>query len=225
MKRLLRDAGIPIANFISFSSHQKMTLNFELIIKNLGLPFFVKPANLGSSVGISKVKDIRDFRKAIDEAFKYDRKVIIEENIIGREIECSVLGNVEPIASIPGEVISNSANNEFYSYEARYIDEKGAILQIPAQLPSLKVLELQDIALKVFKILCCEGMARVDFFLKPSGEIIVNELNTIPGFTSVSMYPKLWETSGKPYKQLISELIDLAIERFAEEKELKTSVE
>ncbi|MCJ7483644.1 MAG: D-alanine--D-alanine ligase [Thermodesulfovibrionales bacterium] len=223
MKRLLRDANIPIADFVTFTWNQKTTIDFVAITEKLGLPFFVKPANLGSSVGISKVKNKQDFFKAIDDAFKFDRKIIIEENISGREIECSVLGNEEPIASIPGEVISNTAYHEFYSYEAKYIDEKGAVLEIPAKLTLTKIVEVQKMAIKVFKTLCSEGMARVDFFMKPNKELVVNELNTIPGFTAISMYPKLWEASGKPYTQLISELIDLAIKRFAEEKTLKTT--
>jgi D-alanine-D-alanine ligase len=188
------------------------------------LPFFVKPANLGSSVGISMVKKIEDFGKAIQTAFQYDRKIIIEENIPGREIECSVLGNEDPIASVPGEVITDNANYDFYSYEAKYIDEKGAVLEIPAHLSEEKTKEVREMAIAAYKSLCCEGMARVDFFLKPTGELVVNELNTIPGFTAISMYPKLWEASGKSYTELISDLIQLAIRRFEEEKQLKTSI-
>jgi D-alanine-D-alanine ligase len=223
MKKLFRDASIPTAKFVHFSSSQRGKLRFSEIHDYLGVPFFVKPANLGSSVGISKVKSESGFSRAIDEAFKYDRKIIVEENVEGREIECSVLGNEDPIASVPGEVICTSIMDDFYSYQAKYIDEHGATLQIPAQLDQNVVTAIQNLAIKAFETLCCEGMALVDFFLKPNGIVYVNELNTIPGFTSISMYPKLWEASGKSYTQLISDLIDLAIRRFEQEKNLRTS--
>ncbi|MBN1381678.1 MAG: D-alanine--D-alanine ligase [Deltaproteobacteria bacterium] len=224
MKRLFRDARIPTSDFVSVSSHQRKDISFDAVVKKLGLPFFVKPANLGSSVGISKVKKEADFKKAIQLAFQYDRKIVIEENIPGREIECSVLGNEKPAVSVPGEVISNAANHEFYSYEAKYIDEKGATLVIPAKLPKKTIKAVQDLAVRTFQALCLEGMARVDFFLKDNGDLYVNEVNTIPGFTAISMYPKLWEAGGKSASRLITELIDLAIKRFKEEQKLKTSV-
>lgn len=218
MKRLLRDANIPIAKFLVFKNCD--TINFEEAVSELGLPFFVKPANLGSSVGINKVKDKKDFKKAVAEAFQYDRKILIEEYIKGREIECAVLGNDNPIASVPGEVM---INDEFYSYEAKYIDENGAIIKIPARLDKKTKEKIQETAIKTFKTLSCEGLGRVDLFLKENGGIIVNEINTIPGFTSISMYPKLWEASGISYKDLIDKLIQLAIERFEKERKLKTS--
>ncbi len=224
MKRLLRDSGIPIADFLCFMKHQQNSVSFEETVKRVGLPFFIKPANLGSSVGISKVKKKEEFDKAISEAFRFDRKIIVEENISGRELECSVLGNESPVASVPGEVISNKSNHDFYSYEAKYIDENGAVLQIPAKLSKEMIKAVQDMAVRAYQVLCCEGMARVDFFLDSSDTLFVNEINTIPGFTAISMYPKLWEASGKSYSQLINELIDLAMKRFAEEKKLETSV-
>lgn len=224
MKRILRDAGIPIAPFSSFSKKQSNEIDIKELSKNLGLPLYVKPANLGSSVGISKVINENDFRQAVKKAFEYDRKIIVEESIEGREIECAVLGNDEPVASIPGEVKSNNEAHEFYSYEAKYIDEKGAILEIPAKLEQRIIEEIKMMAIKTFKVLCCEGMARVDFFLKSNGDILVNEINTIPGFTKISMYPKLWEASGKSYTELITDLIELAIKRHKEEKKLKTNV-
>ena len=217
-KRLLRDAGIPVAKFLSVG--EKEIPLYGEIVKNLGTPFFVKPANLGSSVGVSKVKSEEDFREAIREAFNYDKKVLIEENVEGREIECAVLGNDSPIASVPGEVISS---HEFYSYEAKYIDEHGAVIEIPAKLPDEIAKRVQSLAIKTFKILACEGLGRVDCFLKKNGEVTVNEINTIPGFTSISMYPKLWEASGISYADLIDRLIQLALERFRKEQELKTS--
>lgn len=220
-KRLLRAAGIPTAKFITFNKNSE--IDFKSVKKKLGLSLFVKPVNLGSSVGISKVADERQFKNAVAEAFKYDRKIMAEEYIRGREIECSVLGNDKPIASVLGEIIVGD-NHEFYSYEAKYIDENGAVLAIPAKLSLPIVKKVQDIAVKAFKTLCLEGMARVDFFLRNKNEVIVNELNTIPGFTKISMYPKLWEASGISYAELIDRLIMLAIERYAREKKLRTSV-
>ena len=222
MKRLLRDAGIPVARFILASGYSQEAITFDYARGQLGLPLFIKPANLGSSVGIHKVKDRQGFEAALRDAFNYDNKVLIEECIVGREIECSVLGNHNPIASVPGEILPR---HEFYSYEAKYLDENGAVLEIPAKLPSEISERIRQLALKTFSVLCCEGMARVDFFLRSGREIIVNELNTIPGFTRISMYPKLWEATGISYSELIDKLIELAIERFEREKRLKTDRE
>lgn len=220
-KRLIREAGIPTQKFLAFKKNDSK-INFSKIIKELGLPFFVKPANLGSSIGISKVKSKKEFLPAVKNAFRYDNKILIEEYINGREIECSVLGNENPIASVPGEIITNS-NHEFYSYEAKYLDENGAKLIIPAKLPKNIIREIRHLAVKTFKTFCCEGMARVDFFLDSNGKIFVNEVNTIPGFTNISMYPKLLEASGIPYFKLLDTLIQLAIERFKKEQLLKLS--
>jgi D-alanine-D-alanine ligase len=217
MKRLLRDAKIPIAQFMVATENN--TPRFKEVVGRLGFPFFVKPANLGSSVGVSKVENERDFKEAVKEAFEYDRKIIIEEYIPGREIECAVLGNEEPLASLLGEV---KPAHEFYSYDAKYIDEEGAALEIPVKLSNAIAKKMQLLAARSFQVLECEGMARVDFFLKEDGEAIVNEINTIPGFTKISMYPKLWEVSGVSYAELIDQLITLAIERFNKEQKLKT---
>jgi len=219
MKRLLRDANIPIGNFIVLKSHESVP-DFQKIKDELGLPFFIKPANMGSSVGVSKIYDKSEYNDGISKAFDFDIKIILEEYIEGREIECSVLGNENPIASIPGEVITN---HEFYSYEAKYIDEHGSVLKIPAKISNPIVKQIQELAIKTFQILSCEGLGRVDFFLKDNGEIIVNEINTIPGFTKISMYPKLLEASGISYTELIDRLIQLAIERFNKEQKLKTN--
>ena len=221
MKRLLRDAGIPIADFLVLDRHSINEIDFEKVKEKLGLPVFIKPANLGSSVGISKAENEKDFLKATQLAFQYDNKILIEEYIEGREIECSVLGNEDPMASLPGEVIPQ---HDFYSYEAKYIDENGAALEIPAKLSDDLIKEIQECAVKTFKVLCCEGMARIDFFLTNDNDIVVNEINTIPGFTKISMYPKLWEVSGIPYKELIDRLIKLALERHEKEQKLKSSV-
>ncbi len=219
MKRLLRDSGIPIGKFIVLKSHEPIP-EFQKIKDELDLPFFVKPANMGSSVGVSKIHNESEYKDGILKAFDFDTKIIIEEYIKGREIECSVLGNENPIASIPGEVISN---HEFYSYDAKYIDEHGVALEIPAKISNQITKQIQELAVKTFQTLSCEGLGRVDFFLKDSGEIIINEINTIPGFTKISMYPKLWEASGISYSELIDKLIQLAIERFNKEQNLKTT--
>jgi len=221
MKRLLRDAGIPIAKFLTVHSHEKHLIDFEKITETVGLPFFVKPANLGSSVGISKVKNKAEFEEKIDFAFQFDHKVLIEENVTGREIECSVLGNENPIASLPGEVIPQ---HEFYSYEAKYLDENGALFEIPAKLVEKEVREIQALVIRAYQVLCCEGMARVDVFLTPDGRVILNEINTIPGFTRISMYPKMWESSGLSYQNLIDRLIALALQKYEKEQKLKTTV-
>jgi len=217
-KRLLRDAGINIGKFLS--GRENYLPSFKEIVKKIGLPFFVKPANMGSSIGINKVKNEEEFKAAVEEAFKYDRKILFEEFIPGREIECSVLGNDNPIASIPGEIISN---HDFYSYEAKYIDENGALLEIPAKLSQELVNKIQDMSVNVFRALECEGLARVDFFVTEKNEIFVNEINTMPGFTKISMYPKLWEATGISYSELIDRLIILAMERFNKEQNLQTS--
>ena len=220
MKRLLRDAEISIPEFIVCKKANVPT--FLEVKKKLGLPFFVKPANTGSSVGISKVKNKAGWNEALKNAFCFDSKIIIEEHIEGREIECSVLGNDHPIASLPGEVVVNS---EFYSYEAKYIDENGATIEAPAKnLSKDTIKKIQQLAIKVFQTLNCEGMGRVDFFLKKNGQVLVNEINTIPGFTNISMYPKLWTASGIPQPELLDKLIKLAIERFNKENKLKTSI-
>lgn len=218
MKRLLHQAKIPTPRFLVFKDFEK--ISFEHIANILGLPFFIKPANLGSSVGVSKVRNKKEFTLAVSNAFLYDRKILIEEFIDGREIECSVLGNDEPIASLPGEVIST---HDFYSYEAKYIDEHGALLEIPAKLPTTTIKQVQKLAIKTFQCLSCEGLGRVDFFINKNNKVLVNEINTIPGFTAISMYPKLWEASGINYTSLIDRLITLAIERFSKEKKLRST--
>jgi len=220
MKRLLREAGIPTAGFLAVARSQPAP-SFEEAAAGLGVPLFVKPANLGSSVGVSKVRTAGEFAEALHLAFRYDTKAVVEESIEGRELECSVLGNDDPVASVPGEVLPS---HEFYDYEAKYLDEHGAALEIPARLEPAKTDELRRLAVRAFRVLCCSGMARVDLFLRPGGELLVNEINTIPGFTRISMYPKLWEASGIPYRDLVDRLIRLAVERHEEERGLQTSV-
>ncbi len=221
MKRLLRDAGLPIADFLTFRRFERSEISYDKVKERLGEPFFIKPANLGSSVGISKVSDKSTFEKGIETAFFYDNKIVIEENITGREIEVGVLGNEHPIASIPGEVIPH---HDFYSYEAKYIDADGAGLKIPAEISDAVAAELKMMAVKVFKTLECEGLGRVDFFLVDGKKILVNEINTIPGFTKISMYPRLWQASGIPYAELIDRLLQLAIEKHERDSRLRSSV-
>lgn len=221
MKRLMTDAGIPNAAFMVLQSHQLDSVSFEEVKTRLGLPVFIKPANMGSSVGVNKAASEEEFFKHLKYAFNFDTKVVVEEFIKGREIECSVLGNEDPIASLPGEI---TANHEFYSYEAKYIDEKGASLQIPALLPENILKKVREMAVHTFRTLCCEGLGRVDMFLTGDNRIFVNEINTLPGFTKISMYPKLWEQSGIPYSELIDRLLQLAIKRHERENQLKTTV-
>lgn len=216
MKRLCREANIPIGKFITVRVGEE--ISFSKISKKLNLPIFIKPANLGSSVGIHKVRNQKEFLVGLKDAFQYDTKVILEENIKGREIECSVLGNENPIASLPGEIIANA---DFYSYDSKYLDNK-SVSKIPAELDLKTIKKIQCLAVQVFKILDCQGMGRVDFFLKKNGEILVNEINTLPGFTAISMYPKMWEASGIPITKLLDNLIQLAQDRFQTEKKLKT---
>ncbi|GAF66631.1 D-alanyl-alanine synthetase A [Bacillus sp. TS-2] len=220
-KRLLRDAGLGVAKGYTFTLARRSQIQYNEIVEDFGLPLFIKPANQGSSVGVSKVQTEEEFYAGVQEAFKFDSKILIEEAIIGREIECSVLGNEHPIASTVGEIISTG---EFYSYEAKYIDETGAILEIPAKLSEEMIEKIQDISLKAYEALNCEGLARVDVFLTENNEIIVNEINTLPGFTKISMYPKLWEQSGISYSMLIEKLIELAIERHQRDQKLQSSI-
>jgi len=216
-KRLLMQSGIPVAKF-------EVVKDIELIKRlMLKYPVFVKPVNMGSSVGVSKAASQKSLVVSLKQAFKYDTKAIIEEEVKGRELEVSVLGNDDPIASIPGEVIAK--RHEFYDYEAKYIDENGAELKIPARLTKEQVSEIQKLAIRAFKVLECGGMARVDMFMRPDGQLVINEINTLPGFTSISMYPKLWEASGLSYSKLLDRLIELAIEKKKQKDRLKRSYE
>lgn len=219
MKRLLKEAGLPIGKFLTITAGRLPP--FQEVAKKIGCPFFVKPANAGSSVGVHKVKTPSEYKKFLADAFKFDTKVILEEFLRGREIECSVLGNDNPSASLPGEVI---VHHDFYSYEAKYLDDRGSSLVIPAKLTTAKIKEVQKMAIAVFKTLACGGMGRVDFFLKKDGRLVVNEINTIPGFTSISMYPKMWEASGLKAKILLDRLVRLATERFNQEQKILTSI-
>ncbi|TZE82879.1 D-alanine--D-alanine ligase family protein [Calorimonas adulescens] len=213
-KKLLEHAGLPIVPYLVFTKKQWYGQSEDVaenIETRLGYPNFVKPANLGSSVGITKVHDRVELTEALNLAARYDRKIIVEKSINCKDVECSVLGNENPRASTVGEIMPA---REFYDYQAKYCDTATRLL-IPAQLPDEKIEEIRTLAVKAYKVLDCQGMARVDFFYENgTGNVYVNELNTIPGFTHVSMYPKLWEASGLAYGKLLEDLIDLALERF-----------
>ena len=219
-KRLFRDAGLLIADFVSFERSDKSKIKFTSLKKIFGLPFFLKPANAGSSVGIYKITNERGFADKVKDAFSYDNKVIFEKAIIGREIECSVLGNDNPQASFPGEVIPQ---DKFYSYKAKYLDADGAKFDIPAKLSGGLKKKIMADAIRAYKVLGCEGLARVDGFLTKNGSFVINEINTLPGFTTISMYPKLWEVSGLSYKKVLDQLILLALQRGKVDDKLQTS--
>ncbi len=217
-KRLLRDAGIPNSKFLT--AYAGDAVSFAQAKKVLGVPVFIKPANSGSSVGVSKACSKKEFDFAIKEAFSFDTKILIEEFIDGREVECAVLGNEIPMTSVVGEI---TTTHSFYSYEAKYLDANGSAMNIPADLPKPLQKKIQKIAALTYRVLSCEGLTRVDCFVKKDGAIIVNEINTMPGFTDASMYPLLWQSTGVSYAKLIDRLIDLALERFAKEQKLQTS--
>lgn len=217
MKRLFQQTGINTAKFIILSRGERK--NLDKIIRKLKLPIFVKPANLGSSVGISKAENKKELGRAIREAFKYDNKIVLEETIVGREIEVSVMGNEKLIASCPGEIVLKPGF--YYSYSVKYVDEGTAVPTPKAELSKKEVENIKKQAKNIFKALCCEGMARIDFFLKKNGKLYANELNTLPGFTKISMYPKMFEESGIPYSKLLDKLIKLGIERKKRNDKLK----
>jgi len=222
-KTVLRACGLPVADFMPVLRKEWQSdpdAVIEQVLKRLGCPCFVKPANLGSSVGISKVHVPAELPAALDEAARYDRKLLVEEAIDGREIELSVLGNDDPLASTAGEIIPC---NEFYDYEAKYIADDSELL-IPAPISNGLIRRFQEMAVQAYRALDCAGMARIDFFLeRGTDKIYVNELNTIPGFTPISMYPKLWEASGISYTELIDRLIELALERHQDKSRSETS--
>lgn len=220
-KRLLRDAGLNIAPFIKLTKKERNTINFDMASAQLGCPLFVKPANQGSSVGVSKVTSRDEFEAALDTAFNYDNKILIEQGIDGREIECAVIGNDEPLASVCGEI---ELEDSFYSYDTKYINDKGATVTIPANIPDAISEKIREISIKAYEVLECTGLARVDVFLTKNGEIFINEINTLPGFTNISMFPKLWEASGLNYSGLITRLIELAIEHHENSAQLQNTV-
>src|SRR5437762_9870951 len=226
MKSLFLAAGLPIVKHVTILRSQweaEPNKVQKLVESGLKYPVFVKPANLGSSVGISKARDRKELGPAIEEAAKFDRKIVIEEGVGGkkqkaREIECSVLGNDTPEASVPGEIVPGK---EFYDYTAKYLDEGSQVI-IPAKLSKLETRKNQQLAISAIKAVDCSGLARVDFLMDPKNrKMYLNEINTMPGFTAISMYPKLWAASGLSYPKLIDRLIQLGLERHAEKKQNK----
>ncbi|MFY9555220.1 MAG: D-alanine--D-alanine ligase [Blastocatellia bacterium] len=223
MKQLFKHAGLEIGEyewFLRSSWEETPDTVLNRVTRSLGLPVFVKPANLGSSVGISKAGNREELRDAIDDAARYDRKVIVEKAVNGREIEVSILGNDNPMASLPGEII---VGHEFYDYEDKYIDSASRV-EVPAKLPQKTIDRIQRDAIRAFKAIDGAGLARVDFFVESkTHRVIINEINTMPGFTSISMYPKLWEATGISYPELIDRLIELALERHRDKARNLTS--
>jgi len=219
-KRLLILEKIPVAEFVVIKKEDtpiEIKNKVDEAIKEFHFPLFIKPVSLGSSVGVSKVFNKKEIDKAVKEAFRYDTEIMIEKFMNGREIECSVLGNLHPKASLPGEIKSRS----FYSYEAKYLNAEDAKLLVPAPLSKKLIKKVQELSIRTFQVLKLQSMARIDFFLKPNGKLIVNEANTIPGFTQISMYPKLWQVSGIKYSKLIDKLIQFAIENYNKKNKLK----
>ena len=224
MKMIFQVVGLPIVDYLVFRRHEWETSPARILDtteQRLGYPSFIKPANLGSSVGINKAHNRTELEHAINVATEFDRKIVIEQGIDCREFECAVLGNDDPLVSVVGEVI---ASNEFYDYNAKYIDGKSQII-IPADIPQETAAEMRRQATQAFLALDLNGLARVDFFLeKSTSKVYLNEVNTMPGFTEISMYPKLWEASGLPYAQLLDHLIELAIERHEDRQRNRTSM-
>lgn len=213
MKALFREAGIPVARYSVIRSWEYTLAqkdSMELIDHAIGYPCFVKPANGGSSVGVTRARSREDLPHAFEAAFAYDDKAVVEQAVIGREVECSVLGNEHPEASIVGEIVPD---RDFYDYDSKYSAASTTALYIPAPITDMVADRVRDLALRMYRVMGCEGYARVDFFLTPGDQVIANEVNTIPGFTSISMYPKLWEGSGLGYTPLLTRILELALER------------
>jgi D-alanine-D-alanine ligase len=220
-KRLLRDAGLPVTPWVTLTRRTAAATSYARVAATLGDVLFVKPANSGSSVGVSRAANAAEYAAAVELALSFDHKVLVESAVDGREIECAVLGNDEPAASHCGEIVLTRG---FYSYDSKYIDDDAAQVVIPAALDAATSDRIRAVAVDAFRVLECAGLARVDFFLKADGTILINEINTLPGFTNISMFPKLWEASGLPYRELVSRLIDLALERHAADTALNRSL-
>lgn len=219
-KRLLQEAGIPVTKFLAFHFDDQKKIKFEAIKKSLGLPFMVKSASLGSSVGVTKVSRKSDFKNALEESFRYDQEILIEQFIEGREIECAILGNQPAEASNPGEIVI-SKKYEFYTFDAKYVDAEAVEIKVPAKLDKKSIKLIREVSLKAYRALHCEDFSRVDLFLTKRGKIYVNEINTIPGFTNSSMYPMMWKERGISFPGLITRLLTLAADRYAANKRVE----
>lgn len=217
-KRILRDAGIGHAEGITFHKHQLPSISYDAVVRQLGDILFIKPCNMGSSVGVSRATNETEFHTALQEAFKFDTKILIEKTVIGRELECAVLGNERIEASTVGEIVMEKG---FYDFENKYVNDNAKITIPATNITDNQLAKIQDTARKAYFALGLEGLSRIDVFLTEADEVIINEPNTLPGFTSISMYPKLWEASGLNYSDLISKLIQLAIERHQRDSQLQ----
>ena len=211
-KQLLMQAALPIGKFLWFRKNNQAKIEYHTIVQHLGLPFMVKAASLGSSVGISKVSSEEDFNDAVIDSFQYDNEILFEEFIEGREIECAILGNSPPNASNPGEIVV-SKKYEFYTFDAKYVDPDAVRIDVPAQIDASTIATIQSVSVKAFEILRCQDYARVDLFLSKAGKVYINEINTIPGFTNSSMFPMMWNEKGISFTDLITKLIHLALDR------------
>ena len=218
-KRMLQQAGLPVTRYL-YQQFGNTPYSFEEVKAQLGLPFMVKSASLGSSVGVSKVKSPSDFAKAVEESFRYDNGVLFEEFIQGREIECAILGNCPPQASLPGEIVV-SRKYEFYTFDAKYVDGEAVRIKVPAPLEPAQSELIRDLSVKAYQTLWCEDFARVDLFLTANNKVYINEINTIPGFTNSSMFPMMWKERGVSFTALITRLIELGFERFEKSKRIE----
>ncbi len=219
-KRLLEAAGLPTTPFVVVRAHERDRASYDAVARRLGSVVFVKPANSGSSVGVTRVDAADGLAAALDEAFLYDKTALVETGVVGREIEVAVLGNEVPQASVPGEIVSTSA---FYDYDAKYEDPDASRMEVPADLPADVAERVREMAVQAYVALGCEGLGRVDFFVTDAGDVLVNEINTIPGFTERSMYPVMWDESGRNPEQLVDELIRLALARHDRDTARKTT--
>ncbi len=220
-KRLLKEANVPVGKFMLGKFDDKDSLTYQAVVENVGSPFIIKPAALGSSVGVSKVSSEEEFAPALNDSFNYDNAIIFEEFITGRELECAILGNHRPMASNPGEIVI-SKEYEFYTYEAKYQDEDAVKIVIPAEAASETIDKIKKYSIQAYEALNCEDFSRVDIFVADDGRVLVNEINTIPGFTNSSMFPSLWQDSGISFESLITKLVQIALEKTKRRNRLKT---
>lgn len=223
-KRVLENSGVPVARFLAYTKSEQKQVDYNHIVSTLGLPFIIKPANLGSSIGVYKISKQDGFEEKLNALFQFDNTALIEEYIEGRELECAILGNNNPLASPAGEIILKG-DYEFYSFEAKYVDGDAVELVIPAKISKQVEDSIKEAAIKSYKAASCKDLARIDLFLKQDNSIIVNEINTIPGFTNISMYPKLIGQLGISYQDLITQLIEMALERHQEDSQVLTNFE
>lgn len=227
MKALFKDAGLPICRhtwLLRADWDNDKNKVVRKVVRDIGFPCFVKPVNLGSSVGVSKATDKKSLAKAIDLAARYDRKIMVEEEVVGREIECAVIGNDEPRASLPGEYVIHEESARFLDYTEKYSSTGHVEFTVPAKIPKATVKKIQAMAAIAYKAIDASGLSRVDFFLQPDGELLINEINTLPGLTEVSGFPKMWEATGIPFSRVIDQLIQMAIERHRERARNETSI-